>query len=132
MWYEWADLMYHLCFCEVMNSLETGYLNILNQSVLTAMSSYHRAVVGRGAFHIRGHSHIAFSCWEEVSIQKKEKNCLLRGRKNSSYLVGRFCLRIWFWQSVIEIICNVLYLYIKTHGMNFSTKFYSEKSFSSL
>ena len=86
--------MYHLCFCEVMNSLETGYLNILNQSVLTAMSSYHRAVVDPGAFHIRGHLHIAFSCWEEVSIQKKEKNCLLRGRKNSSYLVGRFCLRI--------------------------------------
>ena len=65
--------MYHLGFCEVINSLETGYLTILNQSVLTAMSSCHR-VVDQGAFHIRGHSHIAYACWEGEKIQKKENN----------------------------------------------------------
>ena len=86
--------MYRLCFCEVINSLETGYLSILNQSVLTAMSSYHRVVVDQGPFHIRGHSHIAYACWEGEKIQKKGNNCLLKGRKNLLYLVHRFCLRI--------------------------------------
>ena len=74
--------MYHLCFCEVINSFEMGSLGILNQSVLTAMSSCHRVVVDQGAFQIREHSQIAYACWEAVRIQKKVNNCLLRGRKN--------------------------------------------------
>ena len=74
--------MYHLCFCEVINSLQTVYLRILNQSVLTAMSSCHRVVFDQGAFHIRGHSHIAYACREGMRIQKKESNCLLGGTKN--------------------------------------------------
>ena len=74
--------MYHLCFFEVINSFEMGSLSIFNQSVLTAMSSCHRLVVDQGAFQIREHSQIAYACWEAVRIQKKENNCLLRGRKN--------------------------------------------------
>ena len=42
--------MYHLCFCEALNLLETGYLSILNQSVQTAMSSCHRVVVDQSTF----------------------------------------------------------------------------------
>ena len=74
--------MYHLCFCEVINSFETVYLSILNQSVATAMLSCDMLVVDQGAFHIRDYSHIPYACWEGVRRQKKKNNCLLRGRKN--------------------------------------------------
>ena len=74
--------MHHLCFCEIINSLEMGCLSILNQFVLTAMSSCHRVVVDQDVFHIKGHSHIAYTCWEGEKVQKKENNCLLKGRKN--------------------------------------------------
>ena len=64
--------MYYLCFCQVINSFETVYLSILNQSVLTAMSSCHRVVVDQGAFHIRGHAHILYACWEREDTEERE------------------------------------------------------------